>query len=330
MDVDKLKQKAEIDCDYAKEVFEIEGQAILKLSEKVDEHFQKAVQMILDCKGQVVISGMGKSGFVAQKVSSTLASTGTRSVYIHPAEAVHGDLGRITADDVVILLSRSGQTEELVRLVDPLKQIGARMISMTCNYDSALSRHADVVLDLGNIQEACPLRLAPSTSTTAMLAMGDALALTVLKYKNFSQEQFAFYHPAGNLGRKLLQVHQVMRHKEECAIVSEDATIKEALLNISRVKAGAAICVNQEGTMSGIFTDGDLRRYINRDQPQIEKDYLRDFMTQNPKKIHPQNLASEALKIMKEYKIGELPVVDDENQPVGVVNLKDLPKMEVF
>ena len=321
----------DIDLRYAQTVLEMEGKAILSLIPRVDEHFARAVQMVLECPGQVVVTGMGKSGFVAQKISATLASTGTRSVYIHPAEAVHGDLGRITEQDVVILLSRSGNTEEIIRLIDPIKQIGAKMIAMTCNLNSLLAQHADELLYLGNVQEACPLKLAPSTSTTAMLAMGDALALTVLKHKNFSKEQFALYHPAGSLGRRLMKVYQVMRTGEECPIISEDATIQEAILLITKAKAGAAICVDAEGRLSGIFTDGDLRRYVNRKKKvAIERDLLKEHMTRNPKKIHREALVSEALKILKEFKIGELPVVDEENRPIGVVNLKDLPKMEVF
>ncbi|RME87082.1 MAG: KpsF/GutQ family sugar-phosphate isomerase [Planctomycetota bacterium] len=326
----KLTSSSHIDLEYAREVLSLEGEAILQLRDRIDNHFQKAVEMVLECTGQVILSGMGKCGFVGQKISATFASTGTRSVYIHPAEAVHGDLGRITGEDLVILLSRSGNTEEIVRLINPIKTIGAKMIGMTCNLRSTLAEFADEIIFLGNIQEACPLRLAPSTSTTAMLAMGDALALTVLKHKNFSKEQFALYHPAGSLGRKLLKVHQVMRTGEECAIVFDHDTIKTAILAISKAKAGAAICTNKDGILTGIFTDGDLRRYISRKNPQVEKDLLLHHMTQNPKKIGPSNLASEALKIMKEFKIGELPVVDSENKPIGVVNLKDLPKMEVF
>ncbi len=309
--------------EKGREVLRTEAAAILSLAERIGPEFDLAIASIAACKGHLVVTGMGKAGLVGQKISATFASTGTPSIFLHPAEAYHGDLGRVLAADVVLAISNSGETEEVARLLPSLKQIGAKIIAITAAKTSTLGRTSDIVIELGRIEEACPLKLAPSATTTAILALGDALALCVLEARGFDQEQFALFHPGGDLGRKLLKVADVMRTAERNPIVREDTPITEAIATITRARAGAVTVVDAAGKLSGIFTDGDLRRTMSRD-PKLIVSRIGDVMTKKPKTITPERLASEALKILHEKKIDELPVVNDRGEPVGMLDVQDL------
>lgn len=321
-------QSLQSDIEFAREILRLEGEAVLRLQERVDRSFVEAVEAILACGGQLIVSGMGKSGFIAQKISATFASTGTPSIYLHPAEAAHGDLGRIGERDLVLLISNSGQTREILSLIDPIKTIGAKMIAITGDGSSELARHADIVLDLGQMEEADPLGLAPTTTTTATLALGDALCLAVLRHRDFTWEQFALYHPAGSLGRRLLRVEQLMRTGGDCAMVSQNSSILETILAISQARSGLAVCLDEEGRLVGVFTDGDLRRYLGGHQADIRRDILKNYMTRDPKTIRKGRLVSEALHIFKEYPIGELPVVDERGCPLGVLHVRDISRIQ--
>ncbi len=313
--------------EYGKKVVRAEGEAVLGVVGWIGEEFARAVRLVHNCSGRVVVTGMGKAGLIGRKISATFASTGTPSLYLHPAEALHGDLGRVVDGDVVIALSNSGETEELVRLVPYVKRAGAVVVAITADRKSPLGEVSDVVLEMGHIEEACPLGLAPSASTAAMLALGDALALSVLQLRlsrgEFSVEQYAAFHPAGSLGRKALRVEEVMRTGKRAPTVSPDATVQETILAITEGRAGAAVVVDNKKRLLGIFTDGDLRRYIKAGgDPRSDK--IGDVMVKNPKHIRKGALAAEAHSIMRKHQIGELPVVDDTGQVVGVVNLKDI------
>ncbi len=309
--------------DRAKEILTIEGEAVLKLREKVSEDFERAVEMILNCKGRVIITGMGKPGIIGRKISATLASTGTPSLVMHAADAIHGDLGMVTKDDVVVVISNSGKTEEITRLLPIIKKIGAVLIAMTGDIRSPLSEHSDCVLDCGVNAEACPFNLAPTASTTATLALGDALAVVLLEKRGFRVEDYAFYHPGGAIGRSLLTVRDVMRTGERNPIVLEDALIREALLTVSRARAGAAIVVDHSGKLVGIFTDGDLRRSLEKEPDLLSKPVNR-YMTRSPMAISPDRLVAEAMRLIKTERKKDLPVIDDEGKPVGFVDEQDL------
>ncbi len=312
--------------EEAKQVLEIESQAIKDLIKKVDKNFERALQLLLRCKGRVVLTGMGKAGIIAQKVSATMSSTGTPSLYLHSAEAIHGDLGRVTRDDVIIAFSNSGETEEVKKLLPLIKKIGAKLIAFTGNTKSALAKYSDAVLDISVKKEACPLGLAPTSSTTAMLAMGDALSVCLLKKKGFKEEDFAFYHPGGALGRRLLlKVEDIMRKGISNPIVSENKSVKEVLYAITKARAGAASIINKKGKLVGIFTDGDLRRHFDGNE-NLLKLKIKDVMTRNPTTITKDQLAVEALRILKEKKIDELPVVDARLRPIGMLDVQDLLK----
>lgn len=310
----------------AKRVLEIESQSIRNLSKKLDKNFDKAIQLLARCKGRVVLTGMGKAGIIAQKISATMSSTGTPSLFLHSAEAIHGDLGRVTKDDVVIAFSNSGETEELKKLLPFIKKIGAKFISLTGNRKSILAKYSDVVLDVGVKREACPLGLAPTSSTTAMLAMGDALCVCLLKAKKFKEEDFAFYHPGGALGRRLLlKVEDIMRTGHANPIVREDRLVKEVLYAITKARAGAASIVNRKKRLIGIFTDGDLRRHFDASRGLTEV-RIKDVMTANPICVRREQLAVEALRILQEKKIDEVPVVDKFHRPIGMLDVQDLLK----
>jgi arabinose-5-phosphate isomerase len=308
----------------AKEVFDIEAEAVRALKKRVGRDFQEAVDIILKSKGRVVVSGMGKTGIIAQKLSATLASTGTPSLFLHSSEAVHGDLGRVTPDDVVIIVSNSGQSEEIRQLLPILKKIGSRIIALTGNTRSLLAKYSDIVLDVSVSKEACPLGLAPTASTTATLAMADALAVCLLDMKGFKEQDFAFFHPGGNLGRRLLlKVEDIMRSGKANPIVHEDMTVSRVLLKITQARAGAAIVVDKKGKLTGIFTDGDLRRHIEVDAG-LPRRRIREVMTRNPLVIRRDKLAAEAMHMLEEKKIDEVPVVDKNNRPVGLLDVQDL------
>lgn len=308
----------------AREVLATEARAIQRLTRRIGPEFEKAVQKIAECRGRVIISGMGKPGFIARKIAATLASTGTPSLYLHPAEAIHGDLGMVKREDLVIAISNSGETEEVVRMLSTLKKIGVTLMALTSNPKSPLAKNADIVLDLGITREACPLNLAPSTSTTAALAMGDALALSVLKKRGFRQEDFALLHPGGSLGRKLLKVSDLMRKGGSNPVVEENTPLEKALLVITAARAGSCALVDRKRRLTGIFTDGDLRRHLGDDGGQILKQPVKKFATLKPLSVVHDQLAAEALNLLRSKKIDELPVVDAQRRVVGMLDVQDL------
>jgi arabinose-5-phosphate isomerase len=310
----------------AKRVLQIERDALSKLMNKIDAGFERAVNAIYRIKGRVIVTGMGKPGFIAQKISATLSSTGTPSLYLHPAEALHGDLGRVTKDDLILALSNSGETEEIIKFLPMVKKIGARLVAMTGNPRSTLAKFSDHIIDVSVRREACPLGLAPTTSTTAMLAMGDALAVALLDKKGFKEKDFAFYHPGGILGKRLLlTVGDIMRKGPANPIVGENMTVNKVLLAITKARAGSASVVDRGGRLAGIFTDGDLRRHI-KSCPDLINRKVRDVMTKNPAVIRKERLAAEAFDILRSKRIDEIPVVDDRKRPIGLVDVQDLLK----
>jgi len=310
----------------AKEVLDIEAQAIKLLKGRLNKGFVKAIELILKSKGRVVVSGMGKTGIIAQKFSATLASTGTPSLFLHTAEAIHGDLGKVTGNDIVIILSNSGATEEMKQLLPILKKIGTPIISLTGNCKSILAKYSDVVLDVSVKIEACPLGLAPTASTTATLAMADALAVCLLECKGFKEKDFAFFHPGGILGRRLLlNVEDIMRRGQANAIVGEDKLVAQVLFAITRARAGSAIVVDKKGKLKGIFTDGDLRRHLESDRNLVRRS-IKEVMTKNPTVVRKDMLAAEAMRILQAKKIDEVPVVDKFMRPVGLLDVQDLLK----
>ncbi len=312
--------------DIAKKVLKIERDALSDLIKKIDSNFEKAVNVIYNIKGRVIVTGMGKPGFIAQKISATLSSTGTPSLYLHPAEALHGDLGRVTKEDLVLALSNSGETDEIVKFLPVVKKIGAKLIAMVGNTKSTLAKNADYIIDVCVKREACSLGLAPTTSTTAMLAMGDALAVALLDKKGFKEKDFAFFHPGGILGKRLLlNVGDIMRKGRDNSIVNENLTVKKVLLSITKARAGSASVVDSKGRLVGIFTDGDLRRHIES-QPDLINKKVKDVMTKNPVTIKKERLAAEAFDILRSKKIDEIPVVDDKRRPIGLLDVQDLLK----
>lgn len=298
--------------------------------------FAHAARAILRCPGQLVVTGIGKAGHVAKKVSSTFASTGTQSIYLHPTEAIHGDLGRVRMDDVVLALSNSGSSEEIVRLIPPLRSIGAKLLAITSADDAPLAREADVALCYGRLDEAGRLGLAPTTSTTALLALGDALAMAVLAERDFSPAEFARYHPGGALGRSLLRVADVMRRGDKNPVIAEQRPLFEALHVMSQTpgRPGSTSVVDGGGHLVGFYTDGDFRRNvetaIEADSLAILKRPIRDFMTLNPKTIGADRLASEAIRVLREMRIDQLPVVDGSGAPIGLVDVQDLLDVRVL
>ncbi len=310
----------------AKEVLDIEAQAIKLLKGRLGKSFIKAIELILKNKGRVVVSGMGKTGIIAQKFSATLASTGTPSLFMHTAEAIHGDLGKVTADDIVIILSNSGSTEEMKQLLPILKKIGSPIISLTGNLKSVLAKYSDVVLDVSVEKEACPLGLAPTASTTATLAMADALAVCLLELKGFKEKDFAFFHPGGALGKRLLlKVEDIMRRAGANAVVDENKKVSQVLCAITRARAGSATVIDKHGKLKGIFTDGDLRRHLESDKNLAQR-LIKEVMTRNPTVVNKDMLAAEAMRILQAKKIDEVPVVDKFMRPVGLLDVQDLLK----
>ncbi|MBL7068447.1 MAG: KpsF/GutQ family sugar-phosphate isomerase [Candidatus Omnitrophica bacterium] len=310
----------------AREVLDIEAKAVSNLKKRINKNFERVVDYICKIKGKVIVTGMGKPGFIAQKISATLSSTGTPSLYLHPAEALHGDLGRVTKDDCIIAFSNSGETEEMLKLLPIIKKIGVKLICFCGNKKSSLAKNSDFVVDTSVDKEACSLGLAPTASTTAMLAMGDALAVALLEKKGFREKDFAFYHPGGILGKRLLlKVEDIMRRGRENPIVKEETKVKKALLAITRARAGSASIIDKRGRLTGIFTDGDLRRHIDKD-PHITNRKIKDVMTKNPTSIKKDRLAAEAFQILKQKKIDEVPVVDAKNRPIGLLDVQDLLK----
>ena len=310
----------------AKEVLRIEAEAITRLVPRLGRSFEQAVELIMGCTGRVIITGMGKGGLIGQKISATLASTGTPSYWLHPAEAIHGDLGRVTKHDCLIAISNSGETPELTQLLPIIKQIGARLIALTGNVRSSLAKHSDVVLDVSVKQEACAMNLAPTASTTATLAMGDALAVVVAEQRGFKERDFALFHPGGSLGKRLLlRVGDLMRTGAANPIRPETATVRDVLLAITKARAGCASIVDRQGRLTGIFTDGDLRRHLDT-TPNLASARVGGVMTRNPKTITADRLAAESLRVLREHRIDELVVVDERRRPVGLLDVQDLLK----
>lgn len=314
----------------AREVLEIEAKAISDLIGSLDQRFVQAVDTILNCRGRVVVSGIGKSGHIARKIASTLASTGTPAFFVHPAEASHGDLGMVARDDVFIALSNSGESDELLAIIPLLKRQGAKLVAMTGNPQSALAREADVHLYAGAEKEACPLNLAPTASTTAALALGDALALAVMQAKGFTRDEFAASHPGGTLGRRLLtHVRDVMRTGEDAPRVAHAATAMDGMLEVSRGRMGMTTVLDGHGRVIGIFTDGDLRRSLEKGV-DLRLAPITDVMTQGPRTIGPDKLAAEAVQVMERYKINQLVVVDVDQKLLGALNMHDLFRAKVI
>lgn len=311
--------------DIAKKVLKIEADAVLALIEKLDANFEKAVDMIHQSKGKVVVTGMGKSGLVGKKIAATLASTGTPAFFLHPAEAIHGDLGMVTSEDVIIAISNSGETEELVGLIPFLKRFNVHLISMTGNPNSTLSRQADAHLDISVKEEACSLGIVPTASTTAALAMGDAIAVALLTKNGFREEDFAFFHPGGSLGKKLfVKVRDLMHQGDALPVISPDKSMAAAVMEISSKRLGIAIVVDADNKILGIITDGDLRRGIEKWGKAFFDMKAGEVMTKNPKTINGDELAAKALSIMETHSITALTVPDKEGKAEGVIHLHDI------
>ncbi len=317
--------------ERGREVVRLEAQTIAGLEERLDERFSEACEEVLKCEGHVVVSGMGKAGLVGQKISATLASTGTPSIFLHPGEALHGDLGRIRPQDVVLAMSNSGETDELNALVPAARRIGAKVIALTGNGESTLAQRADAVLDYGVVEEACPMKLAPTASTTAMLALGDALAMVVLSERGFDREDYALYHPAGSLGRRLMKISEVMRSGNELPLVQGDATVSDVLISMTQTpgRPGAALVVEEGDLLVGIFTDGDLRRLLQEGKREVLDGPVKDVMGCDPKSVSPDQLVEEAKHLMQESKVDQVPVVDASGKAVGLLDVQDLLEIRI-
>ncbi len=318
--------------EQARQVLRMEAEAVLEQVERIDEHFKAAVEMILACPGRTVITGMGKSGIIGRKMAATLASTGTPSFYLHPAEGIHGDLGMVTEGDVVIALSNSGETGEVLHILPSLRRIGAKLIAMVGNPNSTLAKNSDIVLNVGVTREACPLGLAPTSSTTAALAYGDALALALLSKRKFTASQFAVFHPGGSLGRKLLlTVEDIMHSGTENPLVKADISVQDALFVITDKGLGAVSVVDDDNKMLGVLTDGDIRRGLSKGVDFLKRP-VTELMTASPKTITKEKLAAQALHIMESNRpkpITVLPVVDAEKHVIGLLHMTDLVRQGV-
>jgi arabinose-5-phosphate isomerase len=320
------------DLEYAKQVINAEAKGVAKMADLVDKAFAQAAELIYGCKGSVIVTGIGKAGIVGQKISATLASTGTPSHFLHPAEAVHGDLGRLRKGDIVLVLSYGGETDEIIRLINIVKQLEIKLIGITATQDSRLAAHSDIVLCMGELDEACPFGVAPSVSTTCMLAIGDALALMVMKARDFSIEDYARFHPAGSLGTKLITVEQSMMFKagEKLPLAKTTDTVKELLNKNSDIKRhGAVMIVDSEGKLAGIVTDADLRRLIAQNGAKLFERTVKDIMTANCKRIRASALAAEAMAIFHKHRIDDLPVVDEEDKPIGLIDVQDIVAIKI-
>ncbi|WP_273525902.1 KpsF/GutQ family sugar-phosphate isomerase [Pseudomonas sp.] len=316
--------------DTAQRTIQLETEAVEQLRSRIDERFVHACELILACKGRVVVVGMGKSGHIGRKIAATLASTGTPAFFVHPAEASHGDMGMITRDDVVLALSNSGTTSEIVTLLPLIKRLGLNLISMTGNPESILAKAAAVNLDASVAVEACPLNLAPTSSTTVSLVLGDALAIALLEARGFTAEDFAFSHPGGALGRRLLlKVEHVMHTGERLPKVQRGTSLRDALLEMTRKGLGMTVVVEHDGRLAGIFTDGDLRRTLDKGI-DVRQALIDDVMTARGKTANADMLAAEALKIMEDHKINSLVVIDATGLPIGALNMHDLLRAGVM
>ncbi len=312
-----------MDIDFARAVLETEAKAVGGLTDRLGDEFLRACRMVLKCNGRVVVTGVGKAGLVGTKIAATLASTGTPGLFLNPTDALHGDLGMVLKEDVLLALSNSGETEEILRLIPYVRQIGAKVVSITSSRASGLGKHSDVVLEMGRIEEACPLGLAPSASTTAMMALGDALALTVQKERGFTGEDYARFHPAGEIGRKLLRVETIMRTGERCPFVSPRTRVGDCLGKLTHAHAGCISVVDEGRKLVGVFTDGDFRRAWERDRDAAKKP-VGEYMTVNPKTVRPDGLVGEAMALMRDKRINALIVVDDKKVVVGLLDVQDI------
>jgi arabinose-5-phosphate isomerase len=317
------------DLSLAKKVLQTEAAAILALVERLDDRFEHAVRVLLDCRGRVIVTGMGKSGIICRKVAATLASTGTPAFFLHPAEAVHGDLGVIQGDDVVVALSNSGETDELLRLVETIKRLGARLIAICGNPASTLAQAADVALNCQVSKEACPLNLVPTASTTAALALGDALAMTLLVAKGFKEEDFANLHPGGKIGKRLMRVEQIMHTGNKVPVVRPITPMREVVQEISGKGFGMTCVADDRDRLVGVITDGDLRRHMGASINMLDRTAA-DIMTRNPVTVLPGILAVEVLNVFEQRKITSIVVVGPDSRIDGVVHLHDLWRTEVF
>jgi arabinose-5-phosphate isomerase len=316
--------------DYAKRVLQMEAEAILDLVGRLNQQFVQAVDILYDCRGRVVVTGMGKSGIIARKIAATLASTGTPAFYLHPAEGIHGDLGMLCRGDAVIALSNSGETEELLKILPAMKRFGIPLICMTGNPKSSLARHSSVVIDVGVKQEACRIGSVPTSSTTAALAMGDALSVALLEKRGFKEEDFASFHPGGVIGKRLLmRVEDVMHTGHEIPVVYEDTPMKEVIYEMTSKKLGITTVQNREGRLTGVFTDGDLRRLLQKTTDIFHKTAA-DVMTRTPKVITRDALATQAVLVMERHSITVLVVADANGRPEGIVHLHDILKMGII
>lgn len=314
--------------ELAKEVFDIEANSILKLKENIGENFDRAIDILYNCKGRVIVTGMGKSGLIGKKIAATLSSTGTPSYFLHPAESTHGDSGIITKEDVIIAISNSGETQELLNLLPLIKRFGVSMIGMTGKMESTLAQASDVTLDISVEREACPLNKAPTASTTATLAMGDALAVCLLEKRGFTEEDFLIFHPSGALGKGFLYRVSDLMKTEDLPLASETDSFSKVIELITAHKLGMAMILNSKGELSGVFTDGDIRRTLMK-FPNQSNLVIKDVMTANPKNITANSYGASALNLMEKYSITALAVVDESNKPVGVIHIHDLLKAGV-
>ena len=310
---------------YGRGVIEAEARTLELVARRLDATFERAVDLVVACRGRTAVSGMGKAGFVAQKLSATLASTGSPSLYVHPAEALHGDLGRILRDDLLVALSNSGETDEVVKLAQAVKRLGVKVIALTGDGKSRLARMADVVLDLGPVAEACPLGLAPTASTAALMAVGDALAMSALRRRPFDERDYAALHPAGKLGRRLVTVAEVMRVGRANPVLRATASLREAAAVMTKTpgRPGAACIVNAAGVLVGIFTDGDLRRLVERGETDFAR-AVSTAMAKKPRTVSPRQRALDAAELMREAQIDQVPVVDERGRAVGLLDVQDL------
>ncbi len=312
--------------DRAREIITMEAEAVRGLTSVIDDAFLKAIDLMLHCKGRVITTGMGKAGLIGRKVAATLASTGTPSFFVHPGEAIHGDLGMITSDDLVMAFSHRGQTEEVLRVLPYLKHFQVPLIAVTSNAESELAKSAEVGLILSVEREACSLNLAPTSSTTAMLALGDTLAIVLLDARGFGPDDYALRHPGGSLGRRLLtKVSDLMHKGDENPVILKSKPLSEAIFVMTRTKMAAASVVDEEGRLTGFFTDGDLRRYLGRGSVDLSTP-ISELMTKGPKVIRPMMMAVKALEILENYKIISLPVVNEKEEPIGLIHLHDITR----
>lgn len=307
-----------------------ESQTIAGLETRLDSRFVDAVDRLLACEGLVVVTGVGKAGLVGQKISATLSSTGTPSLFVHPTEALHGDLGRIRARDILLAVSNSGESAEVTALLGPARKLGASILALTGEPDSTLAKHADCVLDIGRVQEACPMNLAPTASTSALLALGDALAMVVLQERPFGREEYALFHPAGQLGRKLMKVREVMRQGEHLPIARSGSKLRDVVLVMNRTpgRPGAALIVDADKKLVGIFTHGDLSRLLERDALDLNRP-VDESMGRSPKSIPPDALVEEAMKLLREHRIDQIAVIDSAHRPLGLVDVQDVLDVRV-